>query len=56
MEDGHRAKHGEGVWSFCALPEHALFPNLPVFTSLAALKTPSFWVFLWRLHYLGMID
>lgn len=52
----HKARYGEGVWSFHALSQSTPpSPNLHVFTKPEALQTPSFG-FLWRLPYRGALD
>ena len=46
MEEMHKAKYGERMWSFYDLSESTALPDLHMFTNLEALQIPSFWVFM----------
>lgn len=57
MEEIHRARYvGWDIEPLCSVGE-PLSPDLHVFTSLEAkLSEPHPFGFLWRFHYIGMID
>lgn len=55
MEEMHQAKYEERVRSPQAFPSVPLSPNVPVLTKLEALQI-LFFGFVWRFHYIGMID
>ena len=59
IPDGREAQGkicGKGHGDSMPSPGTQLSPNLHVFTNPEALQALSFWVFLWRLNYISMID
>ena len=55
MKEMHRARCGERARSFFALFGHH-FPQIPPCSPTCKLSKPSPLGFLWRLHYIDMID
>ena len=55
MEVIYRAQHRKMVQSSHALPRLHTLSNLHMFTTRKLSKFHSFG-FIWRLHYIGMID
>lgn len=61
MEESHRTRYGERVWSIYALSGHVTLPAPPCVQPSSSSPKPLWLGFLfisvlWRLHHVGMID
>lgn len=54
-QEVHRARNGDGVWSFNALWAHHPL-DTPTCSSTQEVLSPVIQGFLWRFHYAGIIN